>query len=392
MFISFALFIEMQSERQLFTLHFVKSYHSTNFAEHKHTKQKEMEVTTFVISDESVNSYGYIVKTDGIDTTEFERNPVMLYMHERKTVVGRWDNIRKDGKRLLADAVFDESSDLGVRVKKQVEGGFLRSASIGIDILEETTIDGIKTVTKSELLEVSIVDIPANKNALKLYQKGNRKRLALAFTEKVEDLRESILNLLGLDDDATDEDIMAEIQNLLNAPDNATLEVEEAIKAGYVGIKDRGNFIRMARLDRGVYRSFITGEKDKRKRAVKTAIDGAISDGRINFSHREIYAYIGESLGLETLGQLLATRSRPVRPTELIDGGDRSKWTLADYRKYRPDDLKNNPKLYAALVEVENDAKQKVTGGKKSLEYYRRHNPEYFKDHPEEYEKLLATI
>ena len=48
-----------------------------------------MEKNTFVISDESVNSYGYIVKTDGIDITAFERNPVMLYMHERKTVVGR---------------------------------------------------------------------------------------------------------------------------------------------------------------------------------------------------------------------------------------------------------------------------------------------------------------
>ena len=31
-----------------------------------------MEKNTFVISDESVNSYGYIVKTDGIDTTAFE--------------------------------------------------------------------------------------------------------------------------------------------------------------------------------------------------------------------------------------------------------------------------------------------------------------------------------
>ena len=35
-------------------------------------KSVYMEKNTFIISDESVNSYGYIVKTDGIDTTAFE--------------------------------------------------------------------------------------------------------------------------------------------------------------------------------------------------------------------------------------------------------------------------------------------------------------------------------
>ena len=47
-----------------------------------------MNKVTFVISDESVNSYGKVILTDGIDISQFERNPVMLYMHERATVVG----------------------------------------------------------------------------------------------------------------------------------------------------------------------------------------------------------------------------------------------------------------------------------------------------------------
>ncbi|MBR7002535.1 MAG: HK97 family phage prohead protease, partial [Neisseriaceae bacterium] len=218
-----------------------------------------MSNNTFIISDESVNSYGYIVKTDGIDTTAFERNPVMLYMHERKTVVGRWENIRKDGTRLLADAVFDESTELGRRVKNQVENGFLRSASIGVDIVEEKVINGVKTVTKSVLFEVSIVDIPANQNALKLYRKGNRQRLALELPEKVEDLRGAIISILGLDEDVTDEDIITEIQHLLNVPDEATIDVEEAIKAGFIYGIDRSNFLTMARIHPTVFRTFIEG-------------------------------------------------------------------------------------------------------------------------------------
>lgn len=351
-----------------------------------------MSKTTFVISDESVNSYGYIVKTDEIDTTAFERNPIMLYMHERKTVVGRWDNIRKDGKRLLADAVFDESTELGRTVKQQVENGFLRSASIGVDIVEEKEINGVRTITKSVLFEVSIVDIPANQNALKLYRKGDHQRLALEVPEKVVDLRDAIICLLGLDGDVTDEDIMTEIQSLLNAPDEATTEVEEAIKAGFVEGKDRENFVTMARLNRNVFRTFLSGEKDKRKKAVKTAVDGAISDGRVSYPQRGVYERVGETMGLEMLAELLCTVSRSPRISEMLPNGDRSKWTLSDYRKYRPEDLKDNPKLYATLVEAESIGGVGGTVGRHSLDYLRKHNPEYLKEHPDEYEKLLANI
>lgn len=205
-----------------------------------------MSKTTFVVSDESVNSYGYVILTGGIDTTKFERNPVMLYMHERKTVVGRWENIRKEGKRLLADAVFDDSTPLGVQVKNQVEKGFLKSASISVEIIEKETVNGVETVTKSELTEISIVDIPANSNALKLYRKGGRMFFRLALPEKVDDLRAAIISLLGLDDDATDGDILTEIQALTNAPDDAGTQVDEAIKAGYVDAKDRKEFLTMA--------------------------------------------------------------------------------------------------------------------------------------------------
>ena len=351
-----------------------------------------MSKTTFVISDESVNSYGYVVKTDGIDTTVFERNPIMLYMHERKTVVGRWESIRKDGKRLLADAVFDESTELGRTVKLQVENGFLRSASIGVDIVEEKEINGVRTITKSVLFEVSIVDIPANQNALKLYRKGNRQRLALEAPGKVEDLRGAIITLLGLDEGVTDEDIITEIQNLLNAPDEATIEVEEAIKAGFVEGRDRGNFVTMARLNRNVFSTFLSGEKNKRRKAVKTAVDGAISDGRVSCTQRDVYEHVGETMGLETLSELLCTIHKIPKLSEILPNGDRSRWTLSDYRKYRPEDLKNNPKLYAALVEAESIGGTDGTGGKRSLDYLRKHNPEYLREHPEEYEKLLANI
>lgn len=46
----------------------------------------------FLLSDESLNSHGTVVMTDGIRLDRFLANPVMFYNHdESKGVVGRWE-------------------------------------------------------------------------------------------------------------------------------------------------------------------------------------------------------------------------------------------------------------------------------------------------------------
>lgn len=349
-----------------------------------------MGKNSFVISDESINSHGYIIKTDGIDTTAFERNPVMLYMHERKTIVGRWENIRKEGNRLLADAVFDDSTELGKTVKAQVENGFLRSASIGIDIIEEVEIDGVKTVTKSVLFEVSIVDIPSNQNALKLYRKGNYRRFALEVPQKVEDLRTAIISLLGLDESATDEDIITEIQHLQHVPDEATLSVESAINAGYIDGGNRKEYVTLARINPAMFGSLVSKEKERRKKAVKEAVSAAFGDRRINYTQVPIFTLIGEKMGLDALALLLGGLNKSVKLSQVIEGGDRTGWMLEDYRKHRPDILEKNPKLYAELVEAEKQMESNTA--RRSLEYMRKHNPEYLKAHPEYYKQMVETF
>lgn len=209
---------------------------------------------TFVVSDESVNSYGYRVLTDGINTEQFERNPIMLYMHNRNEwsgnttgVIGRWENLRKEDGKLLADAVFDENDDFAVSVKSKVEQGFLKMASIGAGIIETSEDEKYlvkgqtrPTVTKSELVEISIVDIGSNSNALKLYDKSNT---AVQLSEALPEInkqepyknQDNMPNLktialaLGLKD-ADEEIIVAEIAKLKS--DQATLkQLQQDIKA-----------------------------------------------------------------------------------------------------------------------------------------------------------------
>ena len=73
---------------------------------------------TFVVTDESLNTYGFRVLTAGIDTSQFEKNPVGYFMHNRNTydpkgdeVICRWENLKKLANgTMTADAVFDEDS------------------------------------------------------------------------------------------------------------------------------------------------------------------------------------------------------------------------------------------------------------------------------------------
>lgn len=343
-----------------------------------------MNNVTFIVSDESVNSYGMVILTAGIDTSRFEQNPVMLYMHERATIVGRWENIRKEDNKLLADAVFDDSTPLGVQVKKQVEKGFLRAASIGVEIVERKTINKVDTVTKCILNEISIVDVPANENALKLYRRNGRNVLRLV--ENVTDLRTAIIDVLGLESEATDSEILAEIRTLKYAPDEAVKQVDEAVKNGFIEKKSRKDFLTMARITPNAFKSFVDNEEQKRKNAISFALDEAIMNKRVQYQHRCIYERVGEKCGMDTLAKLIAITPKMVRLTQIVSSNrNYDGWTLADFRLYAPDVLKNNPKLYKELLDKEDE----VARGGKTLEWYRKNDPGYLKENPEVYQRLV---
>lgn len=130
----------------------------------------------FVLNDENVaNMLGFKVKNSGIDLTRFKANPVMLDFHIRgtKNVIGRWENIRIEGSQLLADPVFDEADEEAMKIKGKVDRGFVKGASLGLDIRfaqwELDPVTDIPVLTFCSVIEASIVDIPSNEQAIRLY-------------------------------------------------------------------------------------------------------------------------------------------------------------------------------------------------------------------------------
>ena len=230
----------------------------------------------------------------------------------------------------------------------------MRSASIGVDIIKEEIINGVKTVTECELFEISIVDVPSNSNALKLYKKNGRKLLRLSL--HVEDLRTAIIELLGLDKNVSDDDIIAEIQSLVNIPDNTEAQVCLDIKNGYIESASKKDFLTMAKISPTTYNSFIASERSKRKKAVEMTIKKAIDEQRITTHDKELYKHIGLELGNETIVRLFEKIPKPIRIIETLKPNrDKKNWSLEDYRRYAPQELKDNPELYAMLLKKENN-------------------------------------
>lgn len=142
---------------------------------------------TFILSDESINSYGTRILTAGIDLTLFKKNPIMLWMHSRAwrgdkdevLPIGKWENIRIENGKLLADAVFDETDEFAKKIKSKVEQNILKMASIGINIIATSEDKNVivqgqsrPTVIKCLITEASICDIGSNRNALRIDRKS----------------------------------------------------------------------------------------------------------------------------------------------------------------------------------------------------------------------------
>lgn len=124
----------------------------------------------FVLSNgQSKNTKGFKVAINGIRMERFALNPVMLSEHDPKLVIGRWENWEKANNQLTANPVFDLDDPVGKEVARKVDKNFLRCASIGIIPIKLELIDDEFVMTECELMEASIVSIPSDSGAVRLY-------------------------------------------------------------------------------------------------------------------------------------------------------------------------------------------------------------------------------
>lgn len=194
----------------------------------------------FVISSEAVNSLGFRVRTSGVDLTDFNKNPLLLWMHQRPKgerqdevlPLGYWADIElKDGK-ITGVPMFDDTDPFAMKIYNKVENGTIKMASAGLKPFNFAELDGEKWLETSSLQEASMCDIGSNKEALSvaLYNKENEliklSEFQQTFNSNTKDMKlielsaSSVLPLLKLKEDANAAEAHAAILNLVTLAEN----------------------------------------------------------------------------------------------------------------------------------------------------------------------------
>ncbi len=301
-----------------------------------------------IITSNGLNSYGSRVLTEGGDLRQYERNPVLLFMHNRafdreNLPIGRMEGLRIDGDRLIGTPVFDLNDEFAKRIADKWENGFLRMLSAGIEIIETSSDASVMlpgqtrpTITKWKLVEVSVVDIGANDEALRLYdQAGTMLKLASGIdnevlpllTEKEDNqliikttMNKELLTLLGLQEGATDEQVLATVRELKERAD----KVEAMTLANITAI-----------------------------------VDEAVTTKKITADKKEHFVNLGKAAGIESLRETLSLMKPAQKPTEVIvpRGSAPEQGTFAKLSDVPEAELpkmkEENPAEYARLYKAE---------------------------------------
>ena len=252
------------------------------------------------LTNDSLNSYGTRVLTDGLDIEQYNRNPVLLWMHQRGQVIGTLTDIQKEHGEITAQLNFDEASELSQRCKKQWEFGSLRMVSVGIDILEwsndpNLAVEGqtMATITKSKLTEVSVVDIGANDDAIRLNYQGQQLNLSAGGACPLP----SLYNQSNQPQSTYPTEMDTKVLALkLGLPEGAD---ETAIYAKIDEIKATSAEVETLRAEKEAVI----------QREVEALVDGAVAEKKIELKMRDHFIELGKSLGAESLRTTLQAMS-----------------------------------------------------------------------------------
>lgn len=293
-----------------------------------HREKRKKTMKRIVINDESINSHGFWVKTDGIELEAFLKNPVMLWNHNRdyhgtvtaQLPIGYWKDLRVENGVLTGEPVFDETDEFAVRIRKKYGAGILNACSMGFMPMEWSDVpemlkkgQTMATVTRCRLMEISICDIPSNANATVVLYDENSKTINLsdlpsaAIGPKINDMPKEVALKLGLDENAGPQACVEAIQRkderiaTLEA-ENKTLKeheknrnaekkteaaglLDDAVKTGRIDVKARPQFEKLFELDHEAAKTALAALPERTPMATKAPKGGASADDRSSWTY-----------------------------------------------------------------------------------------------------------
>jgi HK97 family phage prohead protease len=136
----------------------------------KRAGQRIADTREFVLSTEAPDRTGDIVKASGWQLDAFKQNPVALFQHDHTAPIGVWTDVRVERGALLGTLNLAAAGTSRVvdTARALLAQGIIRAVSVGFRALRSEPIKGsyARIFHEVELLEASLVSVPANAQAL----------------------------------------------------------------------------------------------------------------------------------------------------------------------------------------------------------------------------------
>jgi HK97 family phage prohead protease len=192
---------------------------------------EENRTVEFVASDNTVDSYGTVLPSDKWDLKRYEKNGIIGYQHQ---VYGDYGNADPDDvlghgqafvedNKLIVKATFEPAdiNEKADKIFKKIQFGSIKGVSVGFlptkpghwGDKEKGEDPDVYYFEGQELIEVSVVNIPANPNAVKRSIAEERQELEASRSTEENDTAEDP----KVDDNPTPEINEREILTKANA-------------------------------------------------------------------------------------------------------------------------------------------------------------------------------
>lgn len=221
-------------------------------AVHDEEEDKQIGSMSFIASTARADRYGDIIDVKGWDLESYKSNPVILLNHDHQSLPIGKGTVRLTDEALIIDVDFDMEDPKAAEIAGKAARGFMSAVSVGFtpkkaiaraDLPIEHyaySKSGGQFFEKAELLEVSIVTIPANADAVAIAAKNIGFDLKSYIKEQIQaelnampapTVSKHILDVI--EDENTVTVVFAKHGENMSSEEESMKEEEDELKAGH---------------------------------------------------------------------------------------------------------------------------------------------------------------
>lgn len=196
----------------------------------------------------------------------YRKNPVLLYQHDHSKPIGKAEAIRVDKKGIFVEGAVSDAAETLHGVQTLIKDGALKSFSVGFRVKDADYDRNSDTfyIKDLELLEISVVSVPANQESLfsikksfeddASYEEFKKQFIAeeeLSVTieeseetveELVEEVKEAVVEEKSIAEDTSEKDV--EEEEFVEADPNTPIPFYNMLSAETASLSN-GDFVRL---------------------------------------------------------------------------------------------------------------------------------------------------